>query len=81
MSDDPTKDTGLDGDRDAGKAPFDPTDITPDVDAEKMRSGAETAAAAAGEQGDDTASPIGGEATLAATSWDGIADTESDEGA
>ncbi len=34
-----------------------------------------------GEQGDATGSPIGGEATLAATSWDGIADTESDEGA
>ncbi len=73
MSDDPNKD--------AGKGPFDPTGLTPDVDAEKMQSGAETAAAAAGKQGDATGSPIGGEATLAATSWDGIADTESDEGA
>ncbi len=80
MSDDPTKDTGLDGGPNAGKAPFDPTDITPDVDAGKMQSGAETAAAAAGAQG-ATGSSIGGEATLAATSWDGIADTESDEGA
>ncbi len=73
MSDDPIKN--------AGTAPFDPTDIAPDVDAEKMRSGAETAAAAAGKQGGTAGAPIGGEATLAATSWDGIADTESDEGA
>ncbi len=73
MSDDPTKD--------AGAAPFDPTDIAPDLDAEKMQSGAETAAAAAGKQGGTAGTPIGGEATLAVTAWDGIADAESDEGA
>lgn len=57
-----------DGDRRAGTAPVDPTDLVPGVTRERMEDGAAAAAAGAGEEG-----PIGGENTLAATAWAGVA--------
>ena len=67
----PTADPGR-----AGTAPVDPTNIAPNVDAERMQEGAEAAADAAGAEGAGPAEPIGGEATKAATSWGGERDDE-----
>lgn len=61
---------------DAGTAPVDPATIAPGVDAEGMQEGAEAAADAAGAEGAGPADPIGGEATMAATSWGGATDEE-----
>ena len=55
----------------AGTAPVDPTNIAPEVDADRMQDGAEAAADAAGAEGAGPADPIGGEATKAATSSGG----------
>ncbi len=62
---------------DAGTAPVDPTNIAPEVDAKRMEEGAAAAAAGAGAEG-GTPGPIGGEATVAATSWGGAKDEELD---
>ena len=59
-----------DGDRRAGTAPVDPTDLVPGVTRERMEDGA--AAAAAGAGGEEER-PIGGENTLSATAWAGVA--------
>ena len=60
----------------AGTAPVDPANIAPEVDAARMQEGAEAAADAAGVEGAGPADPIGGEAIMAATSWDGATDEE-----
>lgn len=60
----------------AGTAPVDPVNIAPGVDAKRMQEGAEAAADAAGAEGAGPADPIGGEATVAATSWGGERDDE-----
>ena len=63
----------------AGAAPVDPTNIAPEVDAGRMQEGAEAAADAAGAEGAGQAEPVGGEATVAATSWSGARDDELEE--
>ena len=63
----------------AGAAPVDPTNIAPEVEAGRMQEGAEAAADAAGAEGAGKAEPIGGEATVAATSWAGATDEELEE--
>jgi hypothetical protein len=79
MSDDPSDTSGLDPLKDAGDAPFDPIDAVPGVTADKMQLGAEAAAEAAGEEGKALDAPIGGEATMAATSWGAATDEEMDK--
>ncbi len=60
----------------AGTAPVDPTNVAPEIGARRMQEGAEAAADAAGAEGAGPSDPVGGEATVAATSWGGAADEE-----
>lgn len=72
MADQPSKSPTPTADPErAGTAPVDPTNLTPGVDAERMQSGADVAADAAGAEGVGPADPIGGDATKAATAWAG----------